>query len=244
MSAGLPLLRDTAGEHLLCDVLTAAQEDTVADVLQRLRVAPPHALANVYVTDGAGRLVGQVPLGRLLAMPHDTRVGACAAAPSASAEPATDQEHVASLAVESSLGEVPVVGNDGTLLGIVPAPALVDILRREHIEDMRRFAGVLKEDERATRALQIPPLRRLYERLPWLLVGLVGSLFATALMASFERVLSAFQSPAMNGRPALQMIRGGALPTVPRLVIIASQHPVAIWDPRSGAWTWSTHPSC
>jgi magnesium transporter len=98
---------------------------------------------------------------------------------------------VASLAVESSLGEVPVVGNDGKLLGVVPAPALVDILRREHIEDMRRFAGMLAEDERATRALQVPPLRRLYERLPWLLVGLVGSLFATALMASFERVLSA-----------------------------------------------------
>jgi magnesium transporter len=191
MNAGPYPIRETAGEHLLCDVLTAAREDTVVEVLQRLRAAPPQALSIVYVTDGAGRLVGQVPLGRLLGMPDDTRVGACAAAPPASAEAATDQEHVASLAVESSLGEVPVVADDGKLLGVVPAPALVDILRREHIEDMRRFVGVLKEDERATRALQVPPLRRLYERLPWLLVGLVGSLFATALMASFERVLSA-----------------------------------------------------
>jgi magnesium transporter len=191
MSAGTPPIRETAGEHLLRDVLTASREESVADVLRRLRVASPQAVAQVYVVDEIGCLLGQIPTGRLLAMPDDTKVGACAAAPPIAVEPATDQEHVASLAVEHSLGEVPVVSGDGKFLGVVPATALIDILRREHIEDMRRFVGVLKEDERATRALQVSPLHRLYERLPWLLVGLAGSMFATALMASYERVLSA-----------------------------------------------------
>lgn len=191
MSAGTPPIRETAGEHLLQDVLTASRNETVAAVLRRLRAVPPQSFAHVYVVDDIGRLLGQVPTGRLLAMPDDTPVGACAAAPPTAVDPATDQEHVASLAVDHSLEEVPVVSVEGRFLGVVPASALIDILRREHIEDMRRFVGVLKEDERATHALQVTPLRRLYERLPWLLVGLAGSVFATALMARYEHVLSA-----------------------------------------------------
>jgi len=191
VSAGTPPIRETAGEHLLQDVLTASRNETVAAVLRRLRAVPPQSFAHVYVVDDIGRLLGQVPTGRLLAMPDDTPVGACAAAPPTAVDPATDQEHVASLAVDHSLEEVPVVSVEGRFLGVVPASALIDILRREHIEDMRRFVGVLKEDERATHALQVTPLRRLYERLPWLLVGLAGSVFATALMARYEHVLSA-----------------------------------------------------
>jgi magnesium transporter len=191
MSAGTPPIHESAGEHLLRDVLTASREETVADVVRRLRVAPPRALAQVYVIDDVGCLLGQIPTVGLLAMPDDTKVGACAAALPIAVEPATDQEHVASLAVDHSLGEVPVVSGEGRLLGVVPSTALIDILRREHIEDMRRFVGVLKEDDRATHALQASPLVRLYERLPWLLVGLAGSVLATALMASYERVLSA-----------------------------------------------------
>jgi magnesium transporter len=36
-----------------------------------------------------------------------------------------------------------------------------------------------------------PPLRRARDRLPWLLVGLVGSMIATAIVQRFERTLQA-----------------------------------------------------
>jgi magnesium transporter len=47
------------------------------------------------------------------------------------------------------------------------------------------------ETERAREALEEPPARRAAERLPWLLVGLAGSVLATLIMARFERLLAA-----------------------------------------------------
>jgi magnesium transporter len=48
----------------------------------------------------------------------------------------------------------------------------------------------IQREERLDRAaLEGPPLRRARHRLPWLLVGLVGSMIAAAVMSRFEHVL-------------------------------------------------------
>jgi magnesium transporter len=113
-----------------------------------------------------------------------------------------DQERVATLAVEYALTSVPVTGEDEVLLGVVPARALIDVLRREHEEDIHRLAGFTGGSQQARDALSEPPLRRLRHRLPWLIVGLAGSMIATLVVASFEgaleqRVAIAFFVPAI-----------------------------------------------
>jgi magnesium transporter len=79
---------------------------------------------------------------------------------------------------------------------------LLEVLAREHHEDVNRFVGILKDRADARHALEDPPLRRVTHRLPWLLVGLVMSASATAIMASYEatlkaNVLIAFFIPAL-----------------------------------------------
>jgi magnesium transporter len=64
------------------------------------------------------------------------------------------------------------------------------ILRREHVEDIHRLSGIARETHQAREALESPPLRRARHRLPWLLVGLAGSMLATLLVAGFEDVLA------------------------------------------------------
>lgn len=54
---------------------------------------------------------------------------------------------------------------------------------------MHRLAGILHEQNHAAEALEGTPTTRLRSRLPWLLVGLIGSTVATAVMAYFETVL-------------------------------------------------------
>lgn len=63
------------------------------------------------------------------------------------------------------------------------------MLRHEHVEDLHRLTGVIRETEVAREAIEAPPARRARHRLPWLLVGLAGSVVAALVMAQFEAVL-------------------------------------------------------
>jgi magnesium transporter len=86
---------------------------------------------------------------------------------------------------------LPVVDGGGRLLGVMRSQALLQVLRREHVEDLHRLAGIQRETSRARHAIEDPPLRRMRHRLPWLLVGLAGSMVATAAMAGFEATFQA-----------------------------------------------------
>jgi magnesium transporter len=68
---------------------------------------------------------------------------------------------------------------------------MMDILRREHVEDLHRLAGITRESADARHALEEAPLRRARHRLPWLVVGLGGSMVATFIVARFESALTA-----------------------------------------------------
>ena len=63
----------------------------------------------------------------------------------------------------------------------MPSQALLQVLRREHVEGLHRLAGIKREAARARHAIEDPPLRHARHRLPWLLVGLAGSALATPL---------------------------------------------------------------
>jgi magnesium transporter len=71
----------------------------------------------------------------------------------------------------------------------MPSQALLQVLRREHVEDLHRLAGVRRETAQARHAIEDPPLRRARHRLPWLLVGLAGGAIATAAMAGFHATI-------------------------------------------------------
>jgi magnesium transporter len=65
----------------------------------------------------------------------------------------------------------------------------MEVLGREHREDLHRIAGILRERVGARHALEDPPMSRVARRLPWLLVGLVLSSAATGVMVGFEKAL-------------------------------------------------------
>lgn len=182
---------ETAAQHLAQIVPVAHPEDLVGSVLMKL---PGHAYESagaVYVVDPQGRLQGFVQLIKLLAQPPDRTIRELMTEPPPAVSPGEDQEHVARLAVADGISEVPVVDAEGHLLGVVPSQALIDILQREHVEDLHRLAGILRENSHARHAIEAPPARRAQDRLPWLLVGLIGSVIATFVVSRFEQALAA-----------------------------------------------------
>ncbi|HVG94936.1 MAG TPA: magnesium transporter [Planctomycetota bacterium] len=182
---------ETALSHAVTEVPTTPPDRTAGEVRRALEGRRFDLVGAVYVVDPGGRLRGHVALTDLLAAPAATPVLDLVAPDPLSAGPDDDQERVAHLALERDVPAVPVVDAEGRLLGVVPPGALLAILRREHDEDILRLAGVRREDVAARRALEDPPTRRVRDRLPWLLVGLVGSAVATYIVARFERLLEA-----------------------------------------------------
>lgn len=164
-------------------------EETAAGVLARIAAARPPSVELVLVVDHDRRLRGVVPIAELLAGPANALLGELSVPAFPSVPADADQERAASLALHHRVDALPVVDGEGRALGVMPAQALLQVLRREHVEDLHRLAGIEREAAQARHATEDPPLRRARHRLPWLAVGLAGSALATAAMASFESVL-------------------------------------------------------
>lgn len=185
-----PRHEETAGRYLIASVPRARLDQTVGETAAHLLAHPHDCMDICCLLDAEERLVGVIPLARLLALPRDMRLGDAAHAGFPKVHADTDQERVASLALHHGLSAIPVIDASGRLLGVVPPAALLHILRREHVEDIHRFAGITRESLRAREAIEAPPMRRLRHRLPWLLLGLAGSVLATLIMTRFEAALA------------------------------------------------------
>jgi magnesium transporter len=183
--------RETARRHLALRVPTAAPDENAGAVRARLAGERWDAVELVCLLGEKEKLVGVVPIVRLLEAEAAARVGSLALPHTPHVGPLADQEHVASLAIRHHVCAVPVVDEQQRLLGVVPAQALLEVLRHEHVEDLHRLAGIRHDQAWARDALDAPLLRRVRDRLPWLLAGLAGSSLAALLMSRFESTLQA-----------------------------------------------------
>jgi magnesium transporter len=184
-------ITETAGEHVIAAVPTAGADDLVAGVIATLSSHDYAVCDAVWVLDDEERLTGIVPLPVLLGAARAATLRTLMRPPPPAVTADVDQERVAALAHAERLTTVPVVDNTGSFLGVVPALAIIDVLRREHDEDMRRIVGIFGNAVDAKAALEMAPWRRTMNRLPWLVVGLVGSMLAALVMAGFEQALQA-----------------------------------------------------
>jgi magnesium transporter len=170
--------------------------DTAATVRRRVREQALDRWDLVCIVDSERHLLGVLTGPELLALPDETPLGQVARRDVPRVRPDTNQETMASVALHHGVPAIPIVDGENRLIGVVGPFALMDILRREHVEDLHRLAGITSETEHARRALEEPPLRSARHRLPWLVVGLLGSMVATAVVARFESALTAKPSLA------------------------------------------------
>lgn len=183
------ILHESAAQHMVADLPTALISTTVAEVNESLRGDNVEPIEALYVVDTHSRLLGIVPFSRLITAENQKTVGELMSTDIPTVFPETDQEHTASIALEWSLTSIPVLDAERRLLGVVPNTTLLHILRHEHIEDMNRLVGIVKNGEQARTAIEGAAWHRVLNRLPWLLVGLAGSMAATWLMSGFQETL-------------------------------------------------------
>jgi magnesium transporter len=144
---------------------------------------------DVAVLDG-GRFVGVVPIERLIAAAPETLMADLMDEDPPVVTPDADGERVAWEMVRRNESSVAVVDASGAFQGLVPPHRMLSVLLTEHDEDVARLGGYLASTRRARQAAEEAIGRRLWHRLPWLLVGLAGAVLSAALVGAFEEQLA------------------------------------------------------
>ena len=99
-----------------------------------------------------------------------------------------DQEEVASIAKKYDLLSVPVVDNEGRLVGIITIDDIIDIIDEEATEDFEKMANLTPSDDEYLKT-KIGVLAK--NRIPWLIILLISSTFTGQIIEGFETKLAA-----------------------------------------------------
>jgi magnesium transporter len=188
-----PITPLTSGESIEARLTRSFVEvkmyDTVGSVRKVLRQEGPEVADLIVVLDGTGEFLGIVEMGELIVASDQTQVEEIMRKEAPTMPLNGDLEAAASLAIECGVSSLPVLSDDGKAIGILTSRTLMDVLRIEHIEDIHHLAGVLHSSDQARSAMVGNPFVRARYRLPWLMVGLGGSMVATTIVANFEETL-------------------------------------------------------
>ncbi len=123
----------TAGSVMTTEAIALPQDLTVEQTLQRLRHRAPQAehIYYLYVVDGAGRLVGVLPLRALIVAGPDTPISEIMSRQVVTLHPDDDLETVAAALTTYDLLALPVVDPEGRLLGVITVDDVMDVVLRK-----------------------------------------------------------------------------------------------------------------
>ena len=187
----IPLLEyedDDAGGLMTPEFVALRETMTVEQALDFVRlwareIGPdPEYLHYLFVVDWEGVLKGGLSLAQLVLASRGQFVSLLMDEDIISVGVETDQEEAARLMERYDIFNLPVVDDDGRLVGVVWLDDMIRVLDDEATEDMFRMIG-LDQEEKALG----PFWRSVRNRLPWLVVNL-----GTAVLAGY--VITLFQS--------------------------------------------------
>jgi magnesium transporter len=133
--------RETAGHLALRRVPVVPATDSVGCVRGLLRSGDFESVDLVLLTNPSGSYVASVELRRLVEADDATALGSIGRSDWPVAPTEMDQEQAVDIAIRQSVTVLPVIAVDGRPIGLIPAHMLLDVLGREHNEDLYLMAA-------------------------------------------------------------------------------------------------------
>jgi len=181
---------ETASEHVRTLVPVVAPHTRVSEVRRSLEGTTFESATHIGVCDD-GKLVGVLRIEELFSALPEAKVSDVMDGDPPAVARGVDQEKAAWKAVQHGESALAVVDDAGRFVGFIPPDRLLAVLLHEHEEDMARVSGFLRDTSMARTASEEPISRRLWHRVPWLLLGLAGAILAADIVGFFERELQA-----------------------------------------------------
>jgi magnesium transporter len=175
------------GRLLTPDYVRIRPDWTMAYVLDHIRRYghDSETLSIVYVIDERGRLIGEIPIRKILLLPPDTRVAEVMMDQRVTALKAADaQESAVLLFQQEDRVALPVTDSSGTLIGIVTVDDVLDVAQTAATRTLQRFGGLEALDEPYLQ-MSFPSMVR--RRAGWLVVLFLGEMLTATAMAFFEK---------------------------------------------------------
>lgn len=179
---------ELAREQAAADVPVVPPEADKAEILHLLSLRRYPSAAHIAVCR-EGTFLGLIRVEDLLAAPAGSRAEAIMDPDPPRVTDGLDREVAAWQAVHHRETALPVVTPEGRFVGIIPPLTLLQVLLQEHEEDLSRLGGYLRSTAQARASALEQVFRRLWHRLPWILMGLLGGVVTSGIVARNEAIL-------------------------------------------------------
>jgi magnesium transporter len=183
--------KDSAGRLIKCNVPTVSITATVGDVEKLLlkKSADFDTINYIYILNEDRKLKGIISIKELFRSPKSKLVIELSQKKITAVRSHTDQERVALLALKHNIKAVPVINKNREFLGVITSDTILNILHTENIEDVLRMAGAGKMENPEISIIKADAWLHFRKRLPWLILGLIGGIFAAFIVGFFESEL-------------------------------------------------------
>ncbi len=183
---------NSAGSIMTIEMMSFPESFTVEKAITEIRktALDKETIYTCYCTDSQRKLVGSVPLRRLIVSRDDQLISDIMYDDDQLIFVNTldDQETVAAIARKYDLLSVPVVDNEQRLVGIITIDDIVDVIEEENTEDFEKMALLLPSDDEY---LKTGVLKHTKNRIVWLLILMVSATFTGQIIEGFEDKLAA-----------------------------------------------------
>ena len=179
---------NSAGSSMTIEMVELHDRLTVGEAIKSIRRTgvDKETIYTCYVIDDKRKLVGTIPLRRLILNDEDVPLTEIMSDEEQLIYVSTmdDQEEVASIAKKY---DVPVVDKEQRLVGIITIDDIVDIIDEEATEDFEKMA-LLRPSEDEYLKTNVFTLAK--NRIVWLLVLMVSATFTGQIIEGFEAKLA------------------------------------------------------
>lgn len=180
--------KDSAGTIMTTEYVRLKPEMTVSEAFDHIRkvAIDKETVYNCYVTDSKRRLIGVVSAKRMLISELNTTISQIMEDSVMFALTTEDREVVAGKIEKYGFIALPVVDNEGRLVGIVTVDDAMDVLREEAEEDFAKMAAIIPGEKEYLKTSAFSIFKA---RIPWLLILMVSATFSSAILGFFEASL-------------------------------------------------------
>jgi len=174
---------DSAGGLMAKELVKVNENWTVLKCVREMRAQAEEVtrVHSIYVVDDNDKLKGRLSLKDLLITSTKTSISEVYIPKVDFVNVHDDLDEVSNKMRKYDLEAIPVIDNNGVLLGRITIDDIVDVIKEEADKDYQLAAGLTQDVEADDSILQLTKAR-----LPWLFLGLLGGVGAFLIMVMFE----------------------------------------------------------
>jgi len=174
---------DSAGGLMAKELVKVNENWTVLKCVREMRTQAEEVtrVHSIYVVDNNDKLKGRLSLKDLLITSTKTAISEVYIPKVDFVNVHDNLDEVSNKMRKYDLEAIPVIDNNGVLLGRITIDDIVDVIKEGADKDYQLAAGLTQDVEADDSILQLTKAR-----LPWLFLGLLGGVGAFLIMVMFE----------------------------------------------------------